>query len=148
VRHLRLVDLAKTRCDLLALVELVKHSGHIGSRSRWRWGWRDARWRGRGRDAARDVESRNRRRGRRRRSSATSCWRATLDFFQSVQRTETRFVVPSQALRIVLLEIGREGLEVLVVRLDVLNVRSVPANMSATGVYLYLANCLTSPCTP
>jgi hypothetical protein len=132
------------------LVELVKHSGHIGSRSRWRRRGRDARRR-RGRrrqDAARDIESRNGRRGRGRRSSAASWGRAALDLFQSIQRTETRFVIPGEALRVVLLEVGRKGLEVLVVCLDVLNVCSVPAKMSATGAYVYFTRCLTSPCIP
>lgn len=127
--HLRLIDLAKPRCDLLALVELVKYSRHIGRGSRRRRGWRNAGGRWRGRDTSRDIErwDRRGRRRRRRGSSAASGGRPVLDLFQSIQYIETGLVVPFQALRVVLLEIGREGLEVLVVCLDVLNVCSVPA---------------------
>lgn len=120
VRHLGFVDLAEVGGNRFALIELVKDCGHVWCTRPW---WRRRRWR----CPARDVQRWNWGRRRWRRNGTPGRCRPSFDLLQGVESINTRPVVPGEALGIVLLDIGREGLEVLIVRLDVVDMCSVPS---------------------
>jgi hypothetical protein len=123
VCHLRFVNLLEALCNILAAVQLREDIVHVASsalsRSGRTAGWRRRRW-----DV---IEVGKRRRGRWRRAAArrwcrggTGCL-VVVGIAVSLGCVDT-VVVPSQASRVVLLDVALERLQERVVRLNILDV--------------------------
>jgi len=134
VCHLRFVDLLEALCNVLAAVQLRKDSVHITS-GVFRRSGRTARWR-RWRRVV--VKVRERRRWRWRCATARRrCWRCAgclvvvgiaigLGCVDAV-------VVPSEASRVVLLDVALERLQKRVVRLNILDVFLIAVQSVSIG---------------
>jgi hypothetical protein len=130
VCHLRLVNLLEALCNILAAVELCEDIVHVASsilsRSGRTAGWRRRRW-----DV---VEVGKRRRWRWRCTAARRCCRGgtgclvVVGIAVRLGCVDT-VVVPSQASRIVLLDVALERLQERVVRLNILDVFLIAAQL-------------------